>query len=145
MYGAGLGAVALVHIDDPRLFFSNHKPLRFCRTTAELCPDPRLYRDQRQRSMSCMDGEKSDRVDRRSALRPRPLMDGSAHAGICVTLHDNMGENYRDNLGESYSSVRICGGLGRNPHLWARPGYAAMAPGGSNRVRFRLWSEGPTL
>ena len=38
-----------------------------------------------------------------------------------VPLHDNLGENYRDNLGESLSSARVCVGLATiSADVWRR-------------------------
>jgi hypothetical protein len=58
-----------------------------------------------------------------------------------VPLHDNLGENYRDNLGESLSSARVCVGLAtisadvrrRDEAQWHLGGRAEAVSGSGRR------------
>jgi hypothetical protein len=98
-----------------------------------------------------------------TSLAPSTLRHCAGPAGfICpncghkdkpVPLHDNLGENHRDNLGEFLPSARICVGLasisadvrGQNAAQWHLGGRAEAASGSGGRgqrvhnsLRFRL-------
>ena len=84
-----------------------------------------------------------------SYRRPQALTGYVRSGCFGVPVHDNLGENYRDNLGESLQSARICVALApisaavrgqdaAHRHLGGRAGLASGSGGRGQRVHNSL-------